>query len=1366
MTGIGIFNRWLLVFLGIILAHLSFRQPLLAQSENYRFEHLSNEDGLSQNMVSSIIQDGKGFMWFGTKDGLNRYDGYSFKVYRNEIGDSTTISDNFITSLYLDSKRRLWVGTRNGLNLFDAKRDRFYRMSNYYSVPNEAKNNSIPRITEDESGLIWAAYEGGELISVQTTANKLQTQNFTVCTYDIDYNGESLQLLDFNIDNENRIWVGSDIGLYYANPDSSSQILKATKISGQVTRTIKNTKDFLWFGSNGSLLRIRKSDDLNKIEEINLFGDNPKFHTWLYSVNDIIEKDDSTFLIATIYGLLIFDRKSNGVKIIRERPNDVYSLSSNNLRKLYIDKSKNLWIGTGGYGINKSNLLTNRFEYYRASYGSNKTSSILLIKEDAFGDIWFTNMGSFLFKLDQNTGEAKAALLHTESQLFYDFYPLPDGTNWRLTDSLLLKYSSEQKLTGQYSSPSMHGKKIVFERIISASSNTVWVAARNAIVQFNTTSKDFSAFHYPSDGEFFVLSVYDDGSANFWVGTEIGLFNYNISTGKWQIFNQGEDGLSNDRVKSICSDPLEPNKYIWLGTDGGGLNKLDLETFEIEVFTTKDGLPNAVVYGILPDDQNNLWLSTNNGLSCFNPATGQFRNYNIHDGLQDNEFNSLSYYKDKNGKLYFGGINGITAFYPDQIKPNTYVPDVVITDFQISYESVTPGTENSPLKYVISETEAIRLDYDQRDIAFFFAAMEFSNPEKNQFRYMLEGFNENWIEAKSDHHATYTNLPHGNFIFRVLGSNNDGIFNEPGTSIRIHIARPIWKKWWAYLLYALFAGLGGFAIITYFREIRRMQHKILEEEIKAQQSAELEKIKSQFFANVSHEFRTPITLIKGRVDEMLDQVKRYDLREKIISINQNAGELLELVEEILDLVRLESKNVKLNLKSGDLVLYIHNLVQSFQPLAQSRNLTLEFYSEPETLVVEFDTYAMKKIVSNVLSNALKFSSDNGKVKVYLTKQAAKQTNNIQQSEQIIQIRVVDNGIGIPEHEQESIFKRYYQVENKEGDAKGFGLGLALVKELIDLLGGDIRVESKEKVGSAFIIELPLIPSDQASETVNLQTNSYSQENVEKLPAEHRKIIPEVDIRLQPSSSKLVLVVEDHKEMQQYIHDILNPEYKVMLAENGKTGLEMAFKETPDLIISDVKMPEMDGFEMSQRLTTDPRTSHIPIILLTAKAEVSDRLEGLEQGADDYLVKPFKKEELVIRIKNIIRKREILTKNSTGRIMVDSRFEELKSIDQEFLQKVHKIVGENIEDVQFGVEMLAKETGMSASNLYRKVQALLDITPVQLIQQLRLKRSIQLLKKGYNVSEVAWRVGFKNQANFSTSFKKQFGCSPREYLKGI
>jgi signal transduction histidine kinase/DNA-binding response OmpR family regulator len=598
----------------------------------------------------------------------------------------------------------------------------------------------------------------------------------------------------------------------------------------------------------------------------------------------------------------------------------------------------------------------------------------------------------------------------------------------------------------------------------------------------------------------------------------------------------------------------------------------------------------------------------------------------------------------------------------------------------------------------------------------------------------------------------------------VQGSNNEEIFNEPGTSIRIDIARPPWKTWWAYLIYAVVAGFGGFAILKYFDEKKRMRQKLLKQELKAQQFAEIEKVKSQFFANISHEFRTPITLIKGRVDELLDELKRFDLKEKVFSIEQNAAHLLELIDQLLDLTRLESKNMRLHMIAGDLVLFLKELVRSFQPLALSRNLTLEFHSEQETIITEFDADAMKKVVSNLVSNALKFTPKNGNVKVYLSELINEERSKAPQKDKRLRIRVVDDGIGIPEKELDSVFNRYYQVENKKGYETGFGLGLALVKELIDLLGGDIKVESQENRGTTFIVEIPLLYSGDELNTDVQMVLPSSGGKITKESSKFKQKLPQSDFSYS-LSSKLILVVEDHLEMQRFIHDILKPEYRVILAGNGKKGLEMALKEIPDLIISDVKMPEMDGFEFTRQLTSDQRTSHIPIILLTARTHVKDRLAGLEMGADAYLVKPFKKDELLIRVKSIIRKREILTKKNTGKMMADARFDEITSIDQEFLQKVQKIVEEKLGNEQFNVEALASEIGMSASNLYRKVQALLDITPVQLIQQFRFKRAILLLKKGYNISEVSWRVGFKSQANFSTSFKKQFGCSPREYLKG-
>jgi signal transduction histidine kinase/DNA-binding response OmpR family regulator/ligand-binding sensor domain-containing protein len=1388
------YYKCFLVVLGFIMLNLFLIPPLQAQPESYKFEHFSNEDGLSQNLVFSIIQDYRGFMWFGTLDGLNRYNGYQFNTYNHIPGDSLSLTNNAIHALFEDHNRNLWVGAV-GLNLYDRKMDRFIPVVKPEQIDPDLQYFQINDISEDHNGDIWFSINGIgvfrlDLPDIDHSKGWIgnQIQNMKLAgpypfpeKFMEQWEGvETINLLFIN----RTLWIAAEKeilslevlenGLY---PEPGQHLIKKADIdltseTGRFYDLFCDEQGLVWIGTNRALIQL--SDQL-KQKAIYYYSEEGLHFSadWKGLPKKITCDKSGNLWIATFEGVITFNQEKKTFQQIRYNPGHKEGLSFDNITSVFTDKGNIVWIGTAGVGIDRYIGYSKQFEHYLSKNQTNRIYSVYDLVSLSGSGLWFSALDGKLLHLDRTTGRCREIKKpdNINEWMIDDISIDHQGKMWISNDNLLLHFDPVSELAKTYvlvnrdvneflPSDSVHS-------LLTDNKDNLWLCNAHTLKRFDPDLGIMENHTFQGLELNQVNTFLCDENGVFWIATLNGLLKYHMDTEDqilYQARPEGEGYLRNANVTCILPDPKDPGLFIWMGTGGGGLHRMNKQSETFQVYDLNDGLPNNYIYGILADEKGKLWISTNKGLSCFDPEHNTFENYTSKDGIQNNEFNSRSYYKSESGEMFFGGINGISAFYPQQIEPNPNIPDVVLTDFQISYKTVTPGTEDSPLKYTISETGSIDLDYKQRNIAFSFAAMDFTNPDKNQFRYKLEGFNDDWIDARTENHATYTNLPHGHYVFRVQGSNNDGIYNESGTSIRVHIARPLWKKWWAYLLYTIIAGLAGFAMFRYFNEKRRMQRIILEEQLKAEQIAVLEKIKSQFFANISHEFRTPINLIRGRVEEMLDQVKRYDFREKMISIDQNAGELLEFVEEILDLTRLESKNITLNLKSGDLILFLRKLVQSFQPLAITRNIALEFNSDQETLIVEFDAFAMKRIVSNLISNALKFTPGSGKVQVYITKPAATKKINLLPSEQIIQIRVVDNGKGIPENEHESIFKRYYQVENNEEALTGFGLGLALVKGLVDLLGGDIRVESKEKVGSAFIVELPVVASDKFTETHSVQKVSPANENTIKLPAKDSGSVLGSDRLMQASSSKLVLVVEDHKELQEYIRAILIPEYRVLLADHGKQGLELAFKETPDLIISDVKMPEMDGFEMTGQLTTDHRTSHIPVILLTAKAEDTDRLTGLELGADDYLVKPFKKEELFSRIRNILRKREVLTKKNSGRIMEDFAFEELKSIDQEFLQKVNKIVEENMEDEQFGIERLAREAGMSSSNLYRKVQALLDITPVQLLQELRFKRAILYLKKGYNISEVAGRVGFKNQANFSTSFKKKFGCSPREYIK--
>ncbi|MCH9028316.1 MAG: response regulator, partial [Bacteroidetes bacterium] len=848
--------------------------------------------------------------------------------------------------------------------------------------------------------------------------------------------------------------------------------------------------------------------------------------------------------------------------------------------------------------------------------------------------------------------------------------------------------------------------------------------------------------------------------------------------------------------------PLAPEEKLWIGTAGGGLNLFDKENERFIHITEKDGLPNDVVYGILPDEKGNLWLSTNKGLSKYKPAKNQFTNYDVNDGLQSNEFNTGAYYKSRSGELFFGGINGFNYFFPGKIGNKKSIPKLVFTEFKLFNKSVSVRDSNSVLQKTISETGKMKLSYAENVISFEFASLDYYAPTKNQYAYKLKGFNEEWIQLGTKREVSFTNLDPGEYVLRVKGTNSDGVWNEKGASIRIIITPPIWQTWWAYLLYVFVLLTGLYLIRRYELNRVNLKNQLKFEKVESKSLREIDQMKSRFFTNISHEFRTPLTLILGQIDSLQSSIKDLKNRGKLQVAHKNAKRVLRLINQLLDLSKLESGSLELKAEPHNIVSFLKSLFYSFESLADKKSIKLSFTSEQEKVFVNIEPDKMEKVFYNLVSNAFKFTAEGGEIaiKIFevddnsvivrqsdsesqrsnLNRGKLFQTNKATDStikNKYAAISIKDTGIGIPEDRLSNIFNRFYQVDNLQtSDYEGTGIGLALAKELVELHKGIISVNSKEDEGTEFVIYLPISKEtkqtqDQVTSVDQPQkasTERVSKEFQDQLEDELSNLVDEPQdrpINGNDIDRQIILVVEDNQDVRAYICEQLESKYSVIQAMNGEDGIVEAQESIPDLIITDVMMPKMDGFEFSKKIRRNEKTSHIPIIMLTAKASLDDKIEGLETGVDAYLTKPFSTKELIARVSNLIHQREQLRKRFRGKTIIRPSDVTAASIDQTFLEKVIKTVDVHIEDEQFNVDKLADEVCMSVSQLNRKLRALIDQPAGQLIRSMRLNRAAGLLKQNVgSVAEICYMVGFNDQSYFTRTFKKQFGHTPSEFKK--
>ncbi|MBI5471476.1 MAG: response regulator [Ignavibacteriae bacterium] len=1354
--------------------------------ENISFRHLTIDDGLSQNAVTAILQDHRGFMWLGTKDGLNRYDGYVFTTYRHNPFDTASLSASHITSLFEDSRGSLWIGTVEG------RVDRFVRRTETFQRFRTNVASEISTIAEDSSGNIWVGtHSDGLLMLAKESHEFVHLKNQPGRARSLSSNAVHALLVDVS----GTVWVGTKNRLNkLVGGDAFEHFLIYTKNplappsdnDSSITAILQGEHGTLWLGVGNGVVHFDPA--------VKKFVGYPHhYDVYRYDwgrVKGMAQGGDRELWIATASELMRFNQEKKTYEYSRNDPLDPKSLSYNVVSTIRKDRTGILWIGTAGGGVNLYDDKSRRFStLIRKQDPASRIAgfSVRSILEDKEGYVWVST--DVVYRWNRHTRELKS--FETTSDQPDDFGNTTAGSMVQSTSGILW-FSSTQGLFS-YDPISQRTRLYKHTRedttglpeksvhaLFEDRSGTLWVATESYLCKLLDTEKGkFRRVRFRQNtgqSQNVGLVIRQDGAGRIWLGTENGLLRFSQTDETFEEFRNDParlTSLSNNQIKCICIDPQSPEKILWIGTAGGGFSRFDLETRTFHHFGEKDGLPNNVVYGIVPDEQGHLWLSTNKGLSRFDLKTHAFRNYDVGDGLQSNEFNTGAYFRSRSGEIFFGGIKGLNYFRPETLRENSFLPHVVFTGLKLDNVEVSRTYPNSILASSISETKSLTLSPNISIVTFEFAAMEFTAPEKNRYQYKLENFNSDWIDAGTVRSATYTNVPPGSYTFRVKASNNDGIWNDEGAALELTILPPWWKTWWAYALYAIVVLAALYIMRRYELNRLRLKGALELETIEAVKLKELDRLKSRFFANISHEFRTPLTLILGQVDNVMNSGIEVKEKAKLHVALRNARRLLQLINQLLDLSRIEAGSMELKAERHNLVSFVKNVVYSFEALAEQRQISLTFNSDSAQITAMFEPDKMEKIFSNLLSNAFKFTPKGGGVSVIVETSGAG----------FVQVTVRDTGIGIPADQVQHIFDRFYQVDSassfRPDGQEGSGIGLALAKELVELHGGSIAVSSKQGVGTEFVVILPFargsvneeeLRNERAGETeMEERIGELKERNGE---AEKRRtgrvpdspILPLADsTSAEETNAQLILVVEDNADVRAYICEQLEDRYNVIEAADGDEGVTKAQEAIPDLIITDLMMPRMDGYQFTKQIRLDEKTSHIPIVMLTAKADLDDKIEGLERGVDVYLTKPFSAKELKVQVHALISRREELRRRfSTATIIKPSEIT-ATSIDKAFLQKVIACVETHFEDEQFSVEQLARSQNMSISQLNRKLNALINQAGGELIRSMRLERAADLLKQNAgSVAEISYKLGFTDQAYFSRAFKKQFGCTPSQY----
>jgi signal transduction histidine kinase/ligand-binding sensor domain-containing protein/DNA-binding response OmpR family regulator len=1347
-----------------------------AFSQQVKFRHLTIDDGLSQNAVYSIMQDSRGFMWFGTKDGLNRYDGRNFVVYQHDSFDSTTISDAYVTRLLEDSRGDIWTGSLSGdVNVFQTETEVFCKIPLVNKAGEKETTNEITDIAEGPDGTIWVATKGDGLFNI------LVDDDDNGCNYSYrrflhnpadDRSLNSNRVGNLFFDEHQTFWIGTQEGLNQFDEQSESFTrtqfeTKHPKIpagSGEYKVTsmhVSSAGDF-WIGTQSGLIKFDRNSGSYEFYPT-------KYEVFEYgwgSINIIVEEHTGQLWLGTAAGLMSFDTVTNHYTYYRHEPLNPQSLSHNLISSLLIDNTGILWAGTSGLGINILDLKANRFPtLVRAPDPSTRITgfSIRSILEDNSGDVWIS--ADVLYRWSRKSGELKS--FETSSDRIdnfgntdaYSMIQASDGLLWFATPRGLFRYdpATNQNRLYKHISGNISGLlSEVVNAVFEAADSSIWIATHNYFSRMNPEQKGtFQHYRYQSSEYSIGIArpvIFQDMDGIFWLGTAEGLLRFDSGSESFTIFKNNPDqsnSLSNNHIKSILEDPIEPETYLWIGTSGG-LNKFDYRAGTFEHYTLSDGIPNDVVYGILPDDDGNLWLSTNKGLSRFNPIDETFRNFDVQDGLQSNEFNTGAYYRSDSGELFFGGIGGLNYFYPSQISDNPHKPPVVLTGLKLGGRYASNRTDPDVLSAAVSESSEIHLSHRDDVVTFEFAALDYSAPEKNKYSYKLEGFNSDWISSGNIGSAIYTNLPHGRFTFRVRGSNNDGIRSEEGLAVAVIVSPPWWQTWWAYILYGVMFLNTLYLLRRYELKRFNLKNELKLERVQTETLRNLDQLKSHFFANISHEFRTPLTLIIGQIETLLDDEDNRTKKEKLVSANHHAERLLTLINQLLDLSKLEAGKMDLHPEEQNMVSFLKNIFSSFESLAESKQIQLNFISSGNVIPVCFDADKMEKICFNLISNALKFTPDGGRVDLSIGTPEPS----------CIEIRIKDTGIGISEDRLPFIFDRFYQADpSNTRKYEGTGIGLSLSHELVELHQGSISVQSEVGKGTEFILQLP-----RKETSFQHQNEIEERERIPIDPGQESQPMPDFDLLLS-EHDEVILVVEDNPDVRSFIREQLEQEYNILEAVNGREGIVVSQGAIPDLIITDLMMPEMDGYRFSEQIRKDEKTSHIPIIMLTAKTGLDPKIEGLEAGIDAYLTKPFHVRELQTRVKTLIQQRKNLKKQFSSATYFTPSAVAKSPVDQNFLKNAIMIIDKHLTDEEFNNDMFASSLNMSISQLNRKLNALVDQPAGTFIRSVRLQRSVELLNQtNKTIGEICFEVGFNDQAYFSRAFKKQFGKSPSAFRK--
>ncbi|WP_298652678.1 hybrid sensor histidine kinase/response regulator transcription factor [uncultured Proteiniphilum sp.] len=1331
------------------------------------FKILSTTDGFPTNEIQEVYQDREGFIWFATRNGLCKYDGYQITVYNSNQPKPHVLTSNNIFCLADDQNGNLWIGTYNGIDRFDKLSGKF--------EPIEIQNTTnkvVSCILVTKNNEIWIGMDDG-LFRYDPRENTF-THHSLQKIGDIAVTASVKSIIE---DTYGEIWVGTwNNGLYRYSP-SKNIFHTYPKLNSRNSAHViyEDSKKNIWVGTWGEGLHfLEYPRDM----------ENFRWKTYRHNANDPASLSDNiiydicedintnSLWVGTRSGLSILGYDTPSGFINRRATHKTNELPTNEINSIIRDNKDNIWIGTIGGGVLFTNTKESKFDFISVDISGIPTGAIRSVFLDNDDNMWL-GIGTYgVVRYDK------------KSEKVIPQHALPEFNG----AGQISMYDIKQRNTG--------------EILLGTYGEGLWVYEKGKPIRMYTEANS----GFISDNR--IRSIHVDRQQNCWLGTQYGLGVWlsddtgfildNILVDDRQLVPSSMIDITEDvagriwiatidnGVLSVEGDPrhrdgltfrnytekngkisahtinvlhYDTSGRLWAGAENGRLYLYDNESDSFIDKSPQFSILGTLISSIEEDRQGNLWIGTNNGLIrlTFNETaklTG-YRVFTMADGLGDNFFIPKSSYKAQ-GELFFGGYKGLVRFNPDNINVDIYPTPFYITDIRIlntSFYKLDEQITNKISAKVPPFSDRITIPHKYNNFSIHFANLNYKNPELNRYAYKLTGFDQDWTYTDSKQNvAYYNNLSPGQYVFQLRATTQNGVWNDKIKEIQINVLPPFWLTWWAFIIYFCILALIGYAIYRNILNRIHLRNQLKYKEIEREKAEELNHAKLQFFTNITHEFLTPLTIISATVDELQQTSPRND--DLYATMGRNIVRLTRLLQQILEFRKAEAGNLKLRVSYGNISEFVKNSTDSFYPLIRKKKLHFSYVSDPENIQGLFDIDKLDKILYNLISNAAKYVSKGGSIQVTLSHRDEEKDH--------IRISVEDNGAGISKDDQQTLFKRFYEGDYRRHNTTGTGIGLSLVKDLVNLYHGTVQVESEIDKGSKFTVILPIDASCFEDSEIDTDKFDYIQDTT---PMEVNPVTEEKERTTKKQETSSVLVVEDNEEILQLVHRLLNRDYHVFTATNGKEAMLILGHKKIDIIVSDIMMPEMDGVELCKLLKSDIEYSHIPIILLTAKTDEKDRADAYESGADAFISKPFNLNVLHARIKNLLKSRERMARDFKNQLVFELKDLEFTNLDEEFLRKAIDCVNRHLDHSDFDQQQFSEEMNVSKSTLYNKLKTLTGLNTSAFITNIRLKAACRIMDQNRNIriSDLAYAVGFNDPKYFSSCFKKEFNMRPSEYI---